>query len=502
MRGAWRVTDVRAAEAALMATLPDGTLMQRAAAGLARRCALLLQERYGRMYGARVLVLVGSGDNGGDALYAGGRLAGRGAAVTARLVDPGRAHPGGLAALRAAGGVTVPDPPAVGGVAGNTAVDLVLDGITGIGAVGGLRPRAAELVAGLSELRARDGGPPTVVAVDVPSGVAVDTGDVPGPAVAADVTVTFGCLKPALVVGAAAPFAGYVDLADIGLLPYLRTEPAVTVPDHDDVTGWWPRLSPGSTKYTRGVVGVATGSATYPGAALLSVAGALAGPAGLVRYAGSAAHDVVVRHPSVIVSSRVVDAGRVQAWACGSGLGQDESAAAELRAVLAAAVPVVLDADALTLLVDGSFAEALRRRDAPTVVTPHDREFARLSGADPGVDRVGSALQLAAWMKATVLLKGDRTIVAAPDGRVWSNPTGTPALATGGTGDVLTGLIGSLLAAGLRPEQAAVAAAYTHGLAGRHAAAAGAVTAADVAHHLREVVLPGPAPHLDQTSHT
>jgi ADP-dependent NAD(P)H-hydrate dehydratase / NAD(P)H-hydrate epimerase len=476
MRKAWRVAEVRAAEQALMATLPPGTLMQRAAAGLARRCALLLGERYERVYGSRVLVLVGSGDNGGDALYAGARLAGRGAAVGARLLDPDRAHAGGLAALRRAGGTVVTD--------WTDTVDLVLDGITGIGSLGGLRPPAAELSNRLPELRARDGERPPVVAVDVPSGVAVDTGDLPGTAVAADVTVCFGCLKPALVVGPAAPLAGHVELVDIGLAPYLRTDPAVSVPEFADLEEWWPRPGPGADKYSRGVVGVATGSAQYPGAALLSVAGALAGPAGMVRYAGSAAPDVVRAHPSVVVAPRVADAGRVQAWACGSGLGREQSAVAELRSVLAAPVPVVLDADALNLLVDGSFAAALRGRHAPLVLTPHDREFARLAGAAPGADRVESALQLAARTNATVLLKGDRTIVAAPDGRAWANPTGTPALATGGTGDVLTGLLGSLLAGGLEPPLAALTAAYLHGLAGRRAAAAGAVTAADLAHHL------------------
>jgi hydroxyethylthiazole kinase-like uncharacterized protein yjeF len=476
MRAAWRVTEVRAAEQALMATLPEGTLMQRAAAGLARRCALLLAERYGRAYGTRVLLLVGSGDNGGDALYAGARLAGRGVAVTARLLDPDRAHPGGLAALRRAGGTTAASPPST--------VDLVVDGITGIGASGGLRPPAAGLAAALPELTARDGARPPVVAVDVPSGVAVDTGDVPGAAVTADVTVTFGCLKPALVVGPAAPLAGHVELVDIGLGPYLRTDPAVGVPDLDDIAGWWPRPGARADKYARGVVGVATGSAGYPGAALLSVAGALAGPAGMVRYAGPAGHEVVVAYPPVIVAPRVADAGRVQAWTCGSGLGRDEFATTELRSVLAAPVPAVLDADALNLLVDGSFSDGLRRRHAPLVLTPHDREFARLAGSDPGADRLEATLRLSAWTNAVVLLKGDRTIVAAPDGRAWANPTGTPALATGGTGDVLAGLIGSLLAAGLPPERAALAGAYLHGLAGRRAAAAGPVTAADVARHL------------------
>lgn len=475
MRQAWRVADVRAAEKALMATLPEGTLMQRAAAGLARRCALLLSDD-GGVYGARVLLLVGSGDNGGDTLYAGAALARRGAQVQALLLRPDRVHLAGLAALRAAGGFTVSELP--------ERADLVLDGIVGIGASGGLRPPATGLVARLGELRGRSGARPAVVAVDVPSGVAVDTGDVPGDAVTADVTVTFGCLKPAHVVGPAAVRCGQVELVDIGLGPVLRADPAVRVPDADDIVDWWPTPGPTSDKYTRGVVGIATGSAKYPGAALLSVSGALAGPTGMVRYAGSAHLEVVRAHPSVVAVGRVGDAGRVQAWVCGSGLGTDDESRTTLRTVLATSLPVVLDADALTLLVDGSHAEDLRR-DAPLVITPHDGEFKRLAGEAPGADRVGAACRLASWINAVVLLKGDRTIVATPAGEVWANPTGSSALATAGSGDVLAGLLGSLLAGGLPPERAAVAAAYVHGLAGRWAAPAGPVTSSEVAAALR-----------------
>lgn len=463
-----------------MATLPDGTLMQRAAAGLARRCALLLEDRFATVYGGRVLLLIGAGNNGGDALYAGARLADRGVSVTALLLNPDRTHPGGLAALRRAGGRTAEHPPPT--------IDLIVDGIVGIGAKGGLRSGAATALHRAAEHRARDGGRPIVVAVDVPSGVDVDSGDVSGVAVAADVTVTFGCLKPAHVVGPAAPLAGQVDLVDIGLRPWLRTDPAVLVPDRDDIAAALPKLVASSEKYTRGVVGVATGSATYPGAAILSTAGALAGPTGMVRYAGSARAQVVAAHPSVIASDRVSDAGRVQAWVVGSGLGTDEAAATTVRTVLATSLPVVLDADALTLLVDGSMAKLMRGRGAPIVLTPHDREFARLAGEEAGTDRVGAALRLAAWTNAVVLLKGDRTIVATPAGRAYANPTGSAALSTGGTGDVLAGLLGSLLAGGLVPEQAAVAAAYIHGLAGREAARHGPVTAPDVAAALRPVI--------------
>ncbi|WP_430780489.1 NAD(P)H-hydrate dehydratase [Actinoplanes sp. G11-F43] len=478
MRQAWRVSDVRSAEKSLMATLPDGTLMQRAAAGLARRCALLLQES-GGVYGARVLLLVGSGDNGGDTLFAGAALASRGAQVRALLLTPERVHLAGLAALRRAGGFTTRDLP--------SRSDLVLDGIVGIGASGGLRPAAASVVARLKDLRGRTGERPPIVAVDVPSGVTVDTGDVPGDAVTADVTVTFGCLKPAHLIGPAATRCGLVDLIDIGLGPVLVTDPAVRVAEAGDIAGWWPRPGATSDKYTRGVVGLATGSAFYPGAALLSAAGALAGPSGMVRYAGSAHREVVRAHPSVVVADRVAAAGRVQAWVCGSGLGTGDEARTELRSVLATAVPVLLDADAITLLVGGEHAEDLRR-DAPLVLTPHDGEFKRLAGEMPGADRAGAAARLAAWTNAVVLLKGDRTIVATPSGEIWANPTGSPALATAGSGDVLAGLLGSLLAAGMPAARAAVTAAYVHGLAGRWAAGDGPVTAPDVAAALRPVV--------------
>ena len=476
MRPAWRVADVRAAEEALMARLPEGTLMQRAAAGLARRCALLLEP----VYGAHVTLLVGAGNNGGDALYAGAILARRGVAVTAVVLDPARVHQAGLATFRQAGGRAQDGPPAT--------VDLIVDGVVGIGAKGGLRSGAATTLHRTLERRGRACQRPIMVAVDVPSGVDVDTGDVPGKAVQADVTVTFGCLKPAHVVGPAAPLAGEVELVDIGLRPWLRADPAILVPDRADIAQALPKHRPSDEKYTRGVVGVATGSAMYPGAAILSTAGALAGPTGMVRYAGGARQYVVQAHPSVVATERITDAGRVQAWVVGSGLGTDDAAATALRTVLATSLPVVLDADALNLLVGGTMADLMRGRSAPIVLTPHDREFARLAGEEPGTDRVAAAQKLAAHTNAVVLLKGDRAIVATPSGTAYANPTGTAALATGGTGDVLAGLLGSLLAGGLRPEVAAVTAAYLHGLAGREAARHGPVTATDVANALRPVI--------------
>ncbi|MEV4560745.1 NAD(P)H-hydrate dehydratase [Kitasatospora sp. NPDC049285] len=473
MRHAHRVDQVRAAEAALMAALPDGTLMQRAAAGLAATCASLLP----RVYGSRILVLAGSGDNGGDALYAAARLARRGARAEALLLDPAKAHAAGLAALLAAGGRVVEDPEAF------TRADLVLDGIVGIGGRGGLRPAAAPF----ATMRRR--GP--VVAVDVPSGVDPDTGEVPGAALRADVTVCFGTHKPGLLIDPGATYAGVVHLVDIGLdLP-----PApVQVLQHADLAALLPAPGAESDKYRRGVVGVAAGSARYPGAAALAVAGALRGGAGAVRYAGSAAAEVVRRFPETLVTDGgPADAGRAQAWVVGPGGG--DGAERALREALAAEVPVLVDADGLTELARIG-PELLRDRPAPTLLTPHAGEAARLlAGAAEHTDaetvaarRLWAARLLAARYGATVLLKGSTTVVAAPEGQVRVNPTGTGWLGTAGSGDVLSGLAGSLLAAGLAPLDAAGAAAYLHGLAGRHAAGPGApITALDIADALHPV---------------
>ncbi|KWX02663.1 Carbohydrate kinase [Carbonactinospora thermoautotrophica] len=472
MRNAYHVEHVRAAEAALMARLPEGTLMQRAAAGLAATCARLL----GGVYGRRVVLLVGSGDNGGDALYAGARLARRGARVDAILLNPERAHAGGLAALRAAGGRMTGDPAVI------DAADLVVDGITGIGGQGGLRPGAAELAARAAGAQA------LVVAVDVPSGVDASTGVVEGPAVRADVTVTFGTYKPGLLVDPGASHAGVVELVDIGLGPYLPAEPTVAALQAGDVARLLPELSAETDKYRRGVVGVVAGSDRFPGAAVLTVGGALYGAAGYVRLAAPRrVIDLVLqRWPETVCSeARPGEAGRVQAWVVGPGMGTDEVARDRLAEVLASDVPVLVDADGLTLL--GKYFGGRADRSAPTVLTPHAGECARLLGAeraDVEARRLEHTRQLAERTGATVLLKGSTTLVADPAGAVRVNPTGTPWLGTAGTGDVLSGLIGSLLAAGLPALDAASVGAYLHGLAGRLAADDAPIAAHDVIDHL------------------
>ncbi|QNG36089.1 NAD(P)H-hydrate dehydratase [Geodermatophilaceae bacterium NBWT11] len=469
MTGLYTADQVRAAEADLLARLPQGALMQRAATGLATVCLRLV----GRAVGVRVVLLVGAGDNGGDALFAGAFLAGRGAAVTALLLDPDRAHPAGLAALRRAGGRTVTDP----GAAGLERADLVLDGIVGIGGRGGLRPAAADVVARAVA------GPGLLVAVDLPSGVDADTGAVDGEAFPAQHTVVLGAVKAGLVVGEGRGHAGTVHLVDIGLeLP----APSARQLTDAEVADRLPDPGAGDDKYSQGVVGVVAGSATYPGAGVLCTGAALRTRPGLVRYAGTAAEGVRAAWPEAIVTAgRPSDAGRVQAWVVGPGMGTDDDAAAVLAEVLATDLPVLVDADGLTLLArDPALA---RDRSAPTVLTPHDREFTRF-GWDLGADRIGAARAAAADLGVTVLLKGDATVVADADGTAFVNGTGTPWLATAGTGDVLSGIAGALLATGLPAVEAAAAAAHLHGRAGQLAAAQGPLIASDLVRHLPAAV--------------
>ncbi|MCM2580509.1 NAD(P)H-hydrate dehydratase [Streptomyces meridianus] len=464
MRTAYSVETVRAAERKLMAELPEGALMQRAAAGLAAACAGLL----GRTSGTRIVLLVGSGDNGGDALYAGARLARRGAAVTAVLLAPDRAHPGGTEALRAAGGRTVDGPSAADPARVMAGARLVLDGIVGIGGRGGLRPDARIWAQAAREAGAR------VVAVDLPSGVEAGTGEVAGEAVHADATVTFGTYKPGLLVDPAAGRAGALRLVDIGLAPHLPEQPDLEALQHADVAALLPVPAAESDKYRRGVVGVVAGSARYPGAAVLAVAGAFGGGAGAVRYVGPAADAVIARFPETLVHAGPPHkAGRVQAWVVGPGLGDGPDARRALDDVLDSDVPVLVDADGLRLL-DGDRVGARR---AATLLTPHAGEAAALLGAsreDVEARRLDSVRRLAGEFRASVLLKGSTTLVAdGTGGPVRVNPTGTGWLATAGSGDVLSGLTGSLLAAGLGVVDAGSAAAYLHGLAARFAAGHG-----------------------------
>lgn len=436
--------------------------MRRAAHGVSVRAAALLAEWTGGVSGRRVTLLVGAGNNGGDALWAGFELSRRGVGVTAVLLVPDRAHPDGLAALRRVRGRMV----VVGDGAAEAAVrvaDLVIDGIVGISGRGPLRAPAAALVAA-----AEDAAVP-ILAVDLPSGLDPDTGVADGPSVRASATVTFGAYKP--VHALAAPHCGPVRLVDIGLGPYLPEPADLHVLDDAEVGARWPVPGPADDKYTQGVVGIAAGSAVYPGAGVLAAGAAVAATSGMVRFAGSAAEQVRARWPEVVAAGSVADSGRTDAWTVGPGIGTGAAGRETLAAVLDQGVPVCLDADAITLLAaDPDLADAAFEVSA--VYTPHDREFARIAG-EVGPDRVGAARRAAAKLRSTILLKGHVTVVADPDGRALANPSDSSWAATAGSGDVLSGLIGALLAAGLEPWWAAGCAARVHSLAAAIAAAAG-----------------------------
>ncbi len=449
MRHYYSAEAIREAEAPLLASLPDGALMKRAAYGLATAIVGEFTARTGGVAGRRVCAVVGSGDNGGDALWAATFVRRRGAAADAVLLKPEHTHQKGLAAFRQAGGRIVDT------VAAST--DLVIDGVVGISGSGPLRPAAAEVFAAV------DAAAIPVVAVDIPSGIDVATGAITGPAVHAALTVAFGGLKP---VHALAD-CGRVRLVDIGLdLP--QTD--VVGFEAADVSARWPVPGPQDDKYTQGVTGVMAGSSTYPGAAVLCTGAAVAATSGMVRYAGSAHSEVLAHWPEVIASPTPAAAGRVQAWVVGPGLGADETGAGALWFALGTDLPVLVDADALTILA--AHPDMIGCRRAPTVLTPHAGEFARLAGTPPGDDRVGATRKLADALGVTVLLKGNVTVIAEPGGPVYLNPAGQSWAATAGSGDVLSGMIGALLAAGLAAGEAAAAAAFVH-------ARAAALSAAD-----------------------
>jgi hydroxyethylthiazole kinase-like uncharacterized protein yjeF len=320
------------------------------------------------------------------------------------------------------------------------------------------------------------------VAVDLPSGIDADTGAVDGPAVRADVTVTFGAIKAGLLIDPGARHAGTVELVDIGLGPYMKHEPAARAPQRDDIAELLPRPGAESDKYRRGVLGLLAGSDRFTGAVLLSAGGAVRGGAGMVRVVTAQVAAVLVRQkwPETVVTVHpdegdwdlLGSVGRVQAWVAGPGMGTGEVAAGRLAAILGTDLPVLVDADGLTIL---SQHQDLLPRQAPTLITPHAGELARLLGTDPASvesRRLEHARCAAGQLGLTVLLKGSTTVIAPPgDEPVLVNPTGTPWLATAGSGDVLSGLAGALLAQGLAPAQAGLAGAYLHGLAGRLAAA-------------------------------
>ena len=429
---------VRAAEHMHPELLANGTLMQRAAHAVAAECLTELRAQ-GGIVGRHVLLLVGSGDNGGDALYAGAVMARRGVAVFALLLSSA-AHADGLAAYVGAGGRIVDAP---GALDLFDRLDLTIDGIVGLGSTRPLSGDAAVLARALADAEI------FTVAIDVPSGVNADTGAVAGVAIEADLTVTFGALRRAHVVAPAALQCGDVRIADIGVA-MASDDVAIT-----GVGEWFSDPASSADKYARGVAGVVTGSAKYPGAALLSVGAALRSGCGMVRYFGGARASVVMPHPEVVATDdEAISTSRCQAWVVGCGGGTDESAEQALADVLMQSAPVVVDADAITLLArDRHLREMLIARadhSALTLLTPHAGELERIAAGlgllvDLETDRLGAAHAVASALRCVVLLKGPTTLIVDGE-RLVATPLLGSQLATAGSGDVLAGLLGGAIA--------------------------------------------------------
>lgn len=421
------VAQIRAAEERAFLVTAPGSLMQRAAFALGVGCADLLQETFGCVYGTSVLVVVGPGNNGGDALFAGALLARRGVRVGIYCVVPGVCHEAGLSAVLGAGGRVIDS------LAGE--FDLVLDGIAGLGSS---RPVDGELARFINFS-------PLVVAVDIPSGVNADTGVCDADAcIHADVTFTFGALKPGLVLAPGAAFTGAIEVVDLDL--EFDSDPVLRVLGDYEVAELVPALSFDSYKYSRGVVGIAAGSPSYPGAAMLSVLGAQHSGVGMVMLREGFVERELVLDSLPNVVSIESDSPRITGWAAGPGFSGREAEHSFLTSVLAGELPVVLDAGALSAIADlPDVRNVVATRSGVTVVTPHVGEFRQLFPSVVGFD-LESVRTAARELNVIVVAKGPRTLVVGPDGRAFVDIEASPAMGTAGSGDVLTGIIGGLLA--------------------------------------------------------
>jgi len=424
--------------------------MAQAAFGISMRVAEILRGVSGRVAGSKVLLLVGPGNNGGDALWAGALLRERGVDVRA-ICTSSRVHEVTAAKFTAAGSRWL----AIGD-AKKFAPDIILDGIFGVGFRDELTNEVRQVISQTSDLG-------TVVAIDVPTGVHADTGLADDGSVMADITLTIGTLKPGILTGEGKAASGVIDLVPLDFRYPATDSFVVDYADLEDVYGPAPVLS---HKYSRGVAMVNAGSSTYPGAGVLAVGGARASGVGMVRFAGEQTSCVLQAYPDVIASH---DLSKSNALMVGSG---ESGTLKQLFEYLATDLPVVIDAYALTFLGNPEIQTALavrHQRGAVTVLTPHEGEAARLGITQP--NRISQAKYIAQSFNAIVVLKGAGTVIADPTGAYAIDLFGTSALATAGSGDVLAGLIaGTLGLAGTEVSLRHVACAVAlHGLAGRRA---------------------------------
>jgi len=483
MRPVFTAAEMRALDARAIQDLGiAGTrLMEAAGAGAAR----LIAREFAPIRGRRVVILCGKGNNGGDGFVVARHLRARGARVRVLLVAArGEVRGDATWALGRLGAARVtelaaPDLEALG--RDLASADVVVDALLGTGLTGPARDPMARVI----ETVNASGRP--VVALDLPSGAGSDTGALAGPTVNATVTATFGGHKRALVVHPAAARAGRVTVIPIGI-PAAEVGRGITtfLLEEDDVRAHFGRRDSDSHKGTFGHVLVVAGSVGKTGAAALAGRAALRSGAGLCTIAVPSSQQPIVaalamepmteplpetpgRTLSLLARERILDlAHRMDAVALGPGVSLTPETQALVRAlVVEVARPLVLDADGLSALA--GHLDLLKRAVGPRLLTPHPGEMARMLGAtvaEVQADRVEAVRAFCSRHAVHLVLKGAGSCIGAPDGRVFVNPTGNPGMATGGTGDVLTGMLGAFLARGLAPLAALQAGVYLHGLAG------------------------------------
>jgi ADP-dependent NAD(P)H-hydrate dehydratase / NAD(P)H-hydrate epimerase len=471
--------------------IPSLELMERAGEGLARVTAQ-------RAPAGRVAIVIGKGNNGGDGLVAARLLREAGRDVDVLAVWPPETLQGDAAEQL---GRLRGEPPAAFDAARLDGAAVVVDALLGTGTTGAPRDPAGAVIEAMNAAAAR------VVAADVPSGVDASTGEVAGAAVRAVATATFHRAKPGLWIHPGKSHAGAVEVIDIGIPSGGPASPAIGLIG-DEVLAGLPHRGADSTKFTSGNVFVIGGSSGLTGAPTMSALAAMRVGAGYVTVAAPAELETVfavrllealkVSLPSedgalsaAAIEPALAAIERADAVVLGPGLGRSDGAREFARSLMARVeVPLLIDADGLNALA-GVFPGPLTDRPAPTVLTPHAGELGRLldvESAAVGAHRLAQARDAAARANAIVVLKGDDTLVTAPDGRVAVSPGGAPALATAGTGDVLSGVLGALLAKRMDPLHAACAGVLVHVRAGRLAASPDGpdgVIASDVIDHLR-----------------
>ncbi len=472
---------VRAAEQrAVEAGISLWALMQKAG----QACADVLHAEFSH---GRVIVLAGPGNNGGDAFVAAQRLRDLGRNVWLYDLAPkGERTPEGANAVNASTGARQPlEDMRV------HADDIVLDGLFGAGLSRELSGEAGFAVEQVNASGAR------IVAIDVPSGINGNTGVISGPAIRADVTVTFCAKKPAHVLQPAASLCGDVIPAEIGFGKFVEAVSHSSL--HENAPALWANQlrwpTPTSHKHQRGRLAVVSGGLANTGAARLSAQAGLRSGAGLVTLlcppsalmVVASAITAVMCNSFASADDLVAQTTRSTAVVIGPAAGITDATRANVEALARAGRSLVLDADALTVFA-GQVDHLRAILAAPAILTPHTGEFERLFpnllAASP--NRIEAVRAAAAQINAVVLLKGADTVIAAPDGRAVVNTHASPFLATAGTGDVLAGLTGGLLAQGLPPFEAACAAAWLHGDAGLRAGPG--LTAEDLDQSLRQSI--------------